>query len=316
MRIPRRIFVYEHITGGGLYGQILPVGLKRDGERMLRALVDDLARCDVEIAIARDARLDPISDSVRTIEVGPDLRWEEAWSQGLDWADAVWPIAPETGGLLLALSERIQQAGRILLGSRPDALAIASSKERTYRCLHHAGLNAIPTQPVEALPECFPSPWVVKPDDGAGCEDTFLLAGRAQLETWRRLASNRQYFVAQPYVAGRPASLSLVCADGNANALTLNQQHIIVSDRHLEFRGTSVYPRTELTQPARRSRSRGVRCLTRSLGLCGDRSTLDRRRAHGARGQPSFDGELCRRRTDHRIQSGPAGARALDLKAT
>jgi len=53
-----RIFVYEHITGGGMLDDPQVAALAPEGEMMLRALVDDLMLIPgVEVTVLRDARL-------------------------------------------------------------------------------------------------------------------------------------------------------------------------------------------------------------------------------------------------------------------
>ncbi len=70
--------------------------------------------------------------------------------------------------------------------------------------------------------------WVVKPDDGAGCVDTLLVAD--SMEARAALASRRkENLVAQPWFAGEAQSLSLICRDGNVVVLSCNRQHIRVT---------------------------------------------------------------------------------------
>ena len=55
-----KIFVYEHITGGGCLDAPLPEGLLAEALLMLRALVADLAECSATHVIGlRDHRVDP-----------------------------------------------------------------------------------------------------------------------------------------------------------------------------------------------------------------------------------------------------------------
>ena len=54
-----RIFVYEHITGGGCLDALLPEGLLAEALLMLRALIADLADCSATQVIGlRDHRVD------------------------------------------------------------------------------------------------------------------------------------------------------------------------------------------------------------------------------------------------------------------
>src|SRR5262249_42624170 len=135
------------------------------------------------------------------------------WARLIDEADALWPIAPETDGLLARLSHMAVTAGRVLIGSSPRAIEIAASKSATVKILVQCKIPAIPTvslsaSGIEAL-GVLRNGWVVKPDDGAGCEATRLIERRGEvLALSRREDAGR--FVLQPFVSGDGASVSVV----------------------------------------------------------------------------------------------------------
>jgi len=222
------IFVFELVTGGGLVAQPLPSGLAREGDRMLQALLDDLSRVSgVRVATSRDPRLPPLG-GVRAITPAPGEDAFALYARGVALADAAWPIAPETDGALERLARDTLACGKILLGSRPEAVRVAASKRATALALESAGVPAVPTfGPSDRLPP-LPGPWVVKPDDGAGCEGVLLMPD------WRaagdRLAGDHGRLVAQPWIEGRALSLSLVCCEGRVRLLSCNQQHVRVAD--------------------------------------------------------------------------------------
>jgi tyramine---L-glutamate ligase len=229
-----RIFVCEYITGGGLYGAPWPASLLREGELMVGALVGDLLQVDgVEVALARDPRLAPLA--------GCTVRWcgEDAWREwrgGMEAADAVWPIAPESGGVLERLSELALNAGRVLLGSRPEAVRIAASKRATAARLAAAGVPVVGTVRIgEGLP-ASPHGWVRKPDDGAGCADTVLVRDPAELGG----AGECNEAVVQPYLPGTAASLSALCRAGEARLLACNRQLVRLEGTAFRYAGSEV----------------------------------------------------------------------------
>ncbi|HKB81618.1 MAG TPA: ATP-grasp domain-containing protein [Burkholderiales bacterium] len=234
-----KILAYEHITGGGMLGDAQMAALAPEGEAMLRALMDDLTAIPgVEVAAMRDARLG--ADLPATLH--PVSRSSDFWPalrRALRDADAVWPIAPERDGVLLRITEEILRAGRVLLGCRPDAVEIAASKRATADVLAHAGIAVISAHIDEkSIPREF-GEIVVKPDDGAGCQDTLLFRSRLQLRAWlRNHGGNRLVF--QPYIRGDARSLSLLCCDGRARLLACNRQKVRVAGDALEFSGVSV----------------------------------------------------------------------------
>ena len=236
-----KVFVYEYVTGGGCAGEPLPAYLA-DGELMWRALVDDLsAIAGIQVVTLRDARLvRPALPGVRIVatRVGSFV---EDFRACLAEADAVWTVAPESGGILEALNRSVLEAGKRLLGSDPEAVRVAASKTDTWRRLAQCGVAGIPTYTSPHLieEEC---PVVMKPDDGAGCQDTRLFPSRADAEAWN-LAHARAGQVFQRYVPGEALSLSLLCADGQAQLLAVNRQHVHARDGILGFQGVTVNER-------------------------------------------------------------------------
>lgn len=224
------IFVFEMITGGGLVADPLPPGLAREGDGMLRALLADLSRVSgVRVATSRDPRLPPLDD-VGAITPAPGEDAFALYARGIATADAAWPIAPETDGALERLARDTLASGKVLLGSRPDAVRVAASKRATTRALEHAGVPAVPTfGPSDRLPP-LPGRWVVKPDDGAGCDGVLLVPDWCAASD--RLAGDPGCLVAQPWIEGEALSLSLVCCEGRATLLSCNRQHVRLEDGH------------------------------------------------------------------------------------
>lgn len=233
-----RIFVYEHVTGGGCAGAALPAFLA-DGELMWRAMLDDLTAIPgVEVISLRDDRLAmPAIAGARVIATRAST-FADDFRRCLQASDAVWPVAPECGGLLEALSEAVLRAGKRLLGSRPLGVRIAASKTATARHLAARGVAVIP---VHASPYLMieEGPVVMKPDDGAGCQDTRLFPSLEAAEDWT-LTHACENLVFQPFVAGPARSLSLLCCDGYAQLLAVNRQHVSLNDGCFDFHGVSV----------------------------------------------------------------------------
>lgn len=233
-----RIFVCEYVTGGGLCGQPLPASLSREGDMMLTALVKDLASLDgIEIVTTRDKRLSPLGADAEVLTIDePDAFWPR-WTELIRSADAVWPIAPESGGILSRICELAVEAGRRLLASDPQSVRLTSSKLATARHLSKAGIPSVPTAPLRNG-ENFrkASAWVVKPDDGAGAANTLLFDAAGKLDGWM-VSNPNSDMILQPYVSGPATSLSLLCRDGAAWLLTCNEQLIEIAGNEFRYRG-------------------------------------------------------------------------------
>lgn len=236
-----RIFVFEYITGGGLLGAGLPPSLVREGELMLRALVTDLAALSgVECCITRDARLPATTLPADCRTVHHQAEFVRAWAESMATADAVWPIAPEHEDVLEGLSHAILAAGRPLLNSAPAAVQATAGKLQTIRLLEARGVPVVPTFGAgDRLPR-LPGPWVLKPDDGVGCLGVRLCRDRDDLcRHWEQLPATPP-FIAQPFIHGTAASLSLLAKDGEAALLSVNRQRIAVIDDALVLLGCVV----------------------------------------------------------------------------
>lgn len=233
-----KLFVYEFVTGGGLAQEPLPPSLVRDGDQMLRALVADLAELPgVRVLTTRDPRLPPLVD-IETVNPAPGEEPSAAYQRGVAAADAAWPIAPETGGALERLARLTLAQGKVLLGCGPEAVRVAASKRATIAALSQAGVAAVPTFARAGEVPRLPGPWVVKPDDGAGCDGALLVEG------WRaarqHLDAEPGRLVAQPWIEGDALSLSLVCGPGGLRLLSCNRQHVRLADRRLVLDGVDV----------------------------------------------------------------------------
>jgi predicted ATP-grasp superfamily ATP-dependent carboligase len=205
---------------------------------MLTALVKDLAAVDgVEIVTTRDKRLPALGADARVLTIDEPGAFWSRWIELIRSADAVWPIAPESGGILARISELTVDAGRHLLGSDPQSVRLTTSKLATARHLLKAGIPTVATVPLGSV-EVFGGalPWVVKPDDGAGAANTLLFDAIDDINRWIA-ADPTSDMILQPYVSGPAGSLSLLCRGGAAWLLTCNEQLIEISGNEFRYRG-------------------------------------------------------------------------------
>jgi len=232
------IFVFEWVSGGGLVAEPLPPSLAREGDMMLRALLEDLIPLPgVRVLASRDPRLPPLA-GVDAIVPTPGEGALELYARGVRAGDAAWPIAPETGGALERLTRETLHLSKILLGSRPGAVHLTASKHATALALRAAGIPIVPTfRRGDVLP-AMPGPWIVKPDDGAGCD------GATIVPDWRAandcLAMRSARLIAQPWIEGCALSLSLLCCEGRAQLLSCNRQHVRITDGRPALAGIAV----------------------------------------------------------------------------
>ena len=247
----QRIFVFEFITGGGLVDQPLPASLLREGSLMLCTLLRDAKDLpDTEVVTLRDSRLpelddratdglaDNVTDCITITNAGD---FEAGFDTALDRCDAAIVLAPETGGVLASLIDRVEASGRLLLGCDAETCRIAGSKSRTA---DHLALNGIAVLPHHADPDRIgrltgvPGRWVVKPDDGAGCDGLQIVDDH--LAAARVLRTRGSGHIAQPWLEGEARSMNLLCARGEAVLLSVNRQYLRHDDDHVSLAALGV----------------------------------------------------------------------------
>jgi predicted ATP-grasp superfamily ATP-dependent carboligase len=219
----------------------VPPSLTKEGDLMLRALLADLAEVpDVELTTLRDARLDEPDWLAEVYYVHDEEEFQQGWRTLVSDADAVWPIAPETGQRLEQLSRSITAAGKVLLNSRPEAVRVTTSKLFTARRLSEYGLPVVPTYRLGEQPPRASHCWVVKPDDGVGCLGARICRSQDELGALNDTAGDHDGYVIQPFVEGVPASLCLLCRDGDARLLSANLQRVVVANDEFHLLGCIV----------------------------------------------------------------------------
>lgn len=213
--------------------------LAAEGELMLRALVGDLAAIPgVEVVTLLDARLDiELPAKVHGVVPGDDF-WAK-FRRAAHEAEAVWPIAPEQDGVLERITKEAIACGRTLLNSRPDAVRVAASKRAAAAALSAAGIAVIPTfgSEAELPPEVEEA--VVKPDDGAGCQDTLIFHTREEIRGWAK-GNISSAHIFQPFVHGGAFSVSALFCEGRGRLLACNRQYVSAQDGRLKFEGVKV----------------------------------------------------------------------------
>ena len=247
----QRIFVFEFITGGGLADRPLPAALLREGTLMLGALLRDAGELpDTEVVTLRDGRLPGfdgcadhgvtrnLTDCITITNAGD---FQAGFDAALRRCDAALVLAPETGGVLASLVDRVEASGRLLLGCDAETCRIAGSKSRTA---DHLALNGIAVLPHHADPDRIgrltgvPGRWVVKPDDGAGCDGLQIVDDH--LAAARVLRTRGSGHIAQPWLEGEARSMNLLCARGEAVLLSVNRQYLRHDDDHVSLAALGV----------------------------------------------------------------------------
>lgn len=232
-----KIVVHESITAGGLGESSIPPTLLAEGRMMLEALLADLLDLQEHRLFAQvDRRYLPqlhTRPGLQVVDSGDS--YSQCFRQMVDEADAVFLIAPETGGQLEAITTMVEDCGKLVIGSSAAGIRAAGDKTQTYRLLKAHGiptprtLRLRPADNPASLGRRLGYPMVVKPIDGVGCHGVFVARQQSELE--QTIAATRQKasdatLLAQAYIDGVAVSVSLLTDGSRTVPLTLNLQEI------------------------------------------------------------------------------------------
>lgn len=232
------LFLHEYVTGGGLAGGPLPPSLAAEGGAMRRALTEDFRLAFGDgLTMTLDARLPDERGLGTTVRIGPGEELA-TFARLASESDYTLCLAPETGGILEARARIIESVGGRSLGSSPEAIALCGNKLRLSEHLRALGFDTpetIRVDPRDGLPRDFPYPAVLKPIDGAGSLDTFLVGSPGDLPT---SALGMTDAILQPFVPGTPMSASfLVDANGRAQWVGAGRQFVSRSSGRFVYEG-------------------------------------------------------------------------------
>ncbi|MGE5193579.1 MAG: ATP-grasp domain-containing protein [Deltaproteobacteria bacterium] len=258
-----RVFVSEYVCGGGWPETTITGSLATEGRAMLCAIVDDLSRiAGIRVETTWDARLGrpPFSRACATAVESPadELRHFRRLAAE---CDATLVIAPEFDGILFDRCRLVENSGGRLLGPGSRAVALCTDKFRLAAHLRDAGVATIPAKMLgwdNALHVLrrkgrISFPAVIKPRDGAGSQNTFLLSNAEEFERCRREAAagaTGGKFIWQRYVAGIAVSVALLFSTSRREMeLLLPAEQRLSDDGRFRYLGGRV-PLSEIDHTA------------------------------------------------------------------
>jgi predicted ATP-grasp superfamily ATP-dependent carboligase len=263
-------FLYEWCTGGGLVNEpgALPASLVREGATMVEAVAADLVRiADARVTVLRDPRV--LRLALRNCEI---IDVQSASAHGDEFerlaqnADATILIAPEFDGILLKAARRAVGCGGRLTSPSPEFIRLTADKDKTCGRLAAAGVNVphgVLMEPDERLPADFVYPAVLKPVDGAGSQDTWLVASSYDDPppyAWpRRL---------ERFVSGLAASVAFLCGPAGRVPLVPCKQRIS-EDGRMRYLGGELPLAAGLSERAVALADRALAPLPAATGYVG-----------------------------------------------
>ncbi|MFD1121193.1 ATP-grasp domain-containing protein [Methylophilus flavus] len=248
-----KIWVCEYVSAGGLASADLPASLLQEGLLMRDALLHDLSQLAVDCITSHDARVMAPESAVST-KIEPHEDVFAVWRKQLasEDIDACWVIAPETDGILERMCQMVRETGKRWIGCSEEAIRQTSSKSLMADICFQAGIATIAYRYLHAamslpsqLKELSLAGWVVKPDDGAGCEFTYHFKSDIELiEFNHKIKINPVVpytkLLLQPYLPGLPLSMSVIATNQQVKVIAGHEQWVKVADGQFHFRGAGV----------------------------------------------------------------------------
>ena len=246
-----KILLFEYFTGS-TSEMSLDNALCDEGDLMLNALGRDLQKIpQIDLVVLRNQRLSQLNFDATVVPVQFGDDYQGILRSLLSQCDAFIPIAPETDCVLEQLCCLSERVGCQLLSSNSAIVAVTSSKLQTTKILQQAGIASIKTVPYrQAMPiegSLSALPIILKPDDGVGCQGQYIIDTAEQLtclpleiEAQLTQSSKTGYYVAQPYLLGQAASLSVMYCSSETRLLAANIQCIEREGNALSLRGCEI----------------------------------------------------------------------------
>lgn len=235
------LLVYEHVAGGGFADEKIPTSALSEGYGMLTTLISDFKAAGYNVTTLLDSRLKASSPPIEADNIIP-ISSQEELDKALEKlpraVDAVYTIAPESNDVLQRLVKTVEMSGGISLNCQVDAIDKASNKMTTYEILKKNGLRVPDTltinvhenvKRIRRMTSELKFPLVIKPLDGVGCSGLSVVQDENQIVVAvKRIKeeSSNQYYIAQRFIQGVAASVSLISTGEEALPITLNKQKV------------------------------------------------------------------------------------------
>ena len=240
-----KILVFEFITGGGLNDRLLPENLVREGRLMLNALVKDLADLPgLELYITRDYRLSdnlfPENKNINWVDVPKNSNIKTLFKKLCLKCDLVWPIAPESDGILAEYCRLVEATNAKLLNSSALTVELTGNKLQTFEYLSRGNIPIVSSIRLSEFQWRGNFKYVIKPIDGVGCESSHIGNNNAEFEKIIGKISNPSEYIIQPFMEGRSISLSCLVNNQRAWLICCNEQIMKIQNQQFLLTGCTV----------------------------------------------------------------------------
>jgi predicted ATP-grasp superfamily ATP-dependent carboligase len=231
-----QIFLYEHISGGGLASEDLSPSFAAQGFAMLCTMARCFNHAGHDVSFCYDARIHEqfLPRGNQKEEVSDEASWQAAIEVLADNADLGIVIAPEDDGILVKVLQSIRARGLNVVNPETETAAFCSDKINTANLFEELSIP-VPRMIFGTIHDILNDsqdlkfPVVIKPAISSGATCTFIAHDTANLmelahrpEMGNRVAS----FILQEFVDGVHGSVSLLASNGKSSVLSVNRQNV------------------------------------------------------------------------------------------
>ena len=239
-----QLLVYEHVSGGGFAGELIPPSVLSEGFSMLRTLVADFEAAGHNVTTTLDSRIARLNPPINANCVVPVFSSREAQvkiQKIAEQVDAVYLIAPETNGVLRSLVALFEHTDVTSLNCSASAIEAVSDKAGFYTFMRKHGLPLPETlmfgvdddvkEIKKAVQDSLDFPLIFKPSNTVSCCGLSVARNENQVvaavDKIKKESSSNQ-FLAQELIKGAAASVCLLSTGENTVPVSLNRQDVTI----------------------------------------------------------------------------------------
>ncbi|NHJ04604.1 MAG: ATP-grasp domain-containing protein [Candidatus Heimdallarchaeota archaeon] len=256
-----KIFIQEFSTGGGFAQTLLDFNLIIEGFGMLRLLIQNFKRLNLEVITTLDSRLLFLIDFLEADEIlliNQGESFLEKSESLVMKCDSFIIIAPGTDGILKNTIEYYQKLQKSNLNCTSQAIDFSTAKHKMYELCSKINIQYPRTIIIEnkkrfreISKDSFVKisdiieftcnldvnfPVIIKPDDGVACEGLFLCNGKDEIQFHLQKSTSKNILV-QEYIEGSNFSVTVLVLNDIIDVISINQQLIEFSNEKTEYLG-------------------------------------------------------------------------------
>ncbi|MHA2161102.1 MAG: ATP-grasp domain-containing protein [Candidatus Thorarchaeota archaeon] len=231
-----KVFLYEHITGGGLAGEAWDPSFAAQALVMQHTMSNALTSTGHDVLLAHDKRIDNklLPKKAKIYEVAIPEDWQQKIASACEEADIGIVIAPEDEGILSSVMRIIRSTGLQVIGPDSTSIKLCSDKANCVGLFNDLSVETPVTitgtkDRILNESESIEYPVVVKPSVSSGATHLTLVRNPKEMDTALKIldeTTSTNQILVQEYLKGIDASVSLLVGIDWIEILSVNRQYV------------------------------------------------------------------------------------------